>query len=183
MATKRTIGFLTMSLLLGSAAMPVLAQDTPPAGQPGQPGQGGRPDPAQFRQRFMDRIKEQLGSSDDEFKVLQPKIEQLFEIQRQSRGGGMGFGGGGGRRGGPNGGAPDPNAAPTPTTPTQEKVKDLQATLDNKDSKPDEIKAKLAALRDARAKAKEELNKAQAELRDLLTQRQEAALVMMGLLD
>ena len=84
MATKRTIGFLTMSLLLGSAAMPVLAQDTPPAGQPGQPGQGGRPDPAQFRQRFMDRIKEQLGSSDDEFKVLQPKIEQLFVSQRHA---------------------------------------------------------------------------------------------------
>jgi Spy/CpxP family protein refolding chaperone len=59
----------------------------------------------------------------------------------------------------------------------------LQTTLDNKDAKPEEIKAKLTALRDARNKAKEDLTKAQADLKELLTQRQEAVLVNMGLLD
>ena len=52
-----------------------------------------------------------------------------------------------------------------------------------KDAKPEEIKAKLAALRDAREKAKKDMTQAQADLRELLTQRQEAVMVMMGFLD
>jgi Spy/CpxP family protein refolding chaperone len=61
--------------------------------------------------------------------------------------------------------------------------KALADTLDNKDAKPDEIKAKLTALRDARAKAREELTKARKDLTDLLTQRQEAVLVQFGILE
>lgn len=44
-------------------------------------------------------------------------------------------------------------------------------------------KAALTALREARAKAREELEKAQKELKDLLTLKQEARLVTMGLLE
>ena len=47
---------------------------------------------------------------------------------------------------------------------------------------PDQIKTKLTALRDARAKAKTELEKAQKDLRDMLTVKQEAILVMMNVL-
>jgi Spy/CpxP family protein refolding chaperone len=59
----------------------------------------------------------------------------------------------------------------------------LQTALDNKDSKPDEIKGKLDALRDARGKAREQLVKAQADLKSLLTQRQEAVLVTRSMLE
>jgi hypothetical protein len=59
----------------------------------------------------------------------------------------------------------------------------LQAVLDNKDSKPDEIKSKLDALRDARGKARDQLTKAQGDLKSLLTQRQEAVLVTRGMLE
>ena len=45
-----------------------------------------------------------------------------------------------------------------------------------------EIKAKLAALRDARKKKEAELEKAQDELRQLLSARQEAVAVTLGLL-
>ena len=89
-------------------------------------------------------------------------------------------GGFGGRtRGGNPGGTPDN----TPVSPVAEKAKDLQTTLDNKEAKPEEIKAKLAALREAKAKAKEEVTKAQSELREIITARQESVLVMMGVLD
>jgi hypothetical protein len=43
-------------------------------------------DPAQFRQQFEDRVKEQLGANDDEWKVIQPKLTKVFDAQRGSRG-------------------------------------------------------------------------------------------------
>ncbi len=170
MTTKRMIGFCASAMLMAMVTIPAFGQAPPPGG-----GQGGRFDPAQFRQRMMDRIKETLGSSDDEFKALEPKIDLVLAAQRDARGFGMG------RRGGPGGG---PGGGDNqPTTPVQEKTKELQDALDSKDTKPEDLKAKLAALREARAKAKENLAKAQKELSELLTQRQEAGLVMMGILE
>lgn len=154
---------------------------------------GGPPDPAQMRQRFVDRMKEQLGLSDDEWKALQPKIEQVQQLRRDASarafffgpGGGPGGPGGpppgfGGGPGGPGRGGPD---ADRPPSPVQQKLNDLRETLDNKDAKPDDIKAKLAAFRDARDKARADLAKAQEDLRGLLTTRQESVLVIMGTLD
>jgi predicted S18 family serine protease len=65
----------------------------------------------------------------------------------------------------------------------EKKAQELSTLLQNKDAKPEDIKAALAAYRDARTKAKAELEKAQKDLRDLLTVRQEAVLVSMGTLD
>ena len=170
---KRTIGFWATALLLGAIAIPALGQATTPP--PGGGGQGNN-----RRAQMNDRLKEQLALNDDEFKALQPKIEAVMTAQRSTRGGGGRGRGGPGGPGGPNAPA-DPNA-PAPTA-AQTAAKDLQATLDNKDAKPEEIKAKLTALRDAHSKAKEDLTKAQADLKELLTQRQEAVLVNMGILD
>lgn len=197
---ERKVGFVAATLLLGSLAMPVLAQPAPDGGGQGQGdnaggGRGGRGgfDPAQMRQRMEERVKEMLGASDDEFKAIQPKLEKVFQLQRDASGARgmmmlMGRGGRGGRGGdaaGPGaaaGGGPagDQNATPSPL---QQKAKELQETLDNKDAKPEEIKAKLDAYREARTKAKEELATAQKELRELLSQRQEATIVMLGMLD
>jgi Spy/CpxP family protein refolding chaperone len=180
--SKRTI--FGLLILLAALASPALAQPAPG-------GPGGPPDFAQMRQMMMERMKEALGASDDEWKVLQPKIEKVQQLQRDASGGrGMGMlfrppGGGQGGPGGPGAGPGGPggffgNQNPSPV---QEKANDLRTTLDNKDAKPEEVKAKLQALRDARAKAKEELGKSQEDLRGLLTQRQEAVLVMMGMLE
>jgi septal ring factor EnvC (AmiA/AmiB activator) len=68
-------------------------------------------------------------------------------------------------------------------SPVGKATQELQATLDDKSSTADQITAKLAALRDAREKSKADLAQAQKELRELLTQRQEATLVMMGMLE
>ena len=146
-------------------------------------GRGGRGnfDPAQMRQRMEDRLKTELGVNDDEWKALQPKVEKVMDLQRQSFAR-RGFGGRG-RRGGQN---QDQGNTPTPTppsSPVQEKAQALQTVLDNKDSKPEDIKSALKAYRDAREQARQELAKAQDDLRGLLTARQESVLVMSGLLE
>jgi hypothetical protein len=177
-------------------------------GNRGGPGGGGGGDGtdrmAEFRQRMSDRIKEAMGATDAEWQVLQPKIEKIQTLQLAAATRGMGgmFGGGGGGRGGPGGGGPGGGGAgggaaggggggftrgdggsDANASPVQQKTRDLQASIDNKDAKPEELKAKLAALREAKQKAKADLAKAQDELRELLTIRQEAVLVMMNTLE
>lgn len=141
-------------------------------------GRRGNFDPAQFRERMMNNIKERLGASDDEWKVLQPKVEKIMTAQRESRGGGLGGGGGFGRRGGQGGGGDQ-----QPTTAVGIATQDLNKALENKDTPADELAKKLAALRDAREKAKAATAAAQKELKEVLTARQEAVLVTMGMLD
>ena len=68
-------------------------------------------------------------------------------------------------------------------TPTGKAMQDLRETLDNKEASADDIAKKLTALRDAREKARTELATAQKDLKEVLTPRQEALLVMMGQLE
>jgi len=135
-------------------------------------------DPAQARERMMTRMKEQMGASDDEWKVLSPKIEKVMTVQRETRGGGFGGFGGGGRRGGGGGGGDQ-----QPTTETGKASADLRTALENKDAPADDIAKKLAAYREARDKGRAQLQAAQKELKEILTQRQEAVLVNMGMLE
>jgi len=147
-------------------------------GNGGPPG-GNRWDPAQMRQRMEDMMKQQLGTNDDEWKIIQPKLQKVLEVQRDARGGGMGGMFGRNRPGGDRGPGGDTQA----TSPVQQAQRDLRTALDNKDTPADQITAKLTALREAREKAKADLSAAQKDLREVLTQRQEAVLVMMGMLD
>ena len=159
----------------------------------GRRGQGGG-DPAQFRQRMDDRMKQALGATDEEWAVLKPKVDKVTAAQRQSGGGrGAGFGGpgGGGRRGGGPGGGGDANgqpggagggARPQDDSPVAVKSRELRQAMEANAS-PEELKTKMAALRDARVKARQQLEQARAELKELLTAKQEAALLMMGVLE
>lgn len=183
MTSKST---LLAGILLAAFAVPTFGQAVDPG--PGGPGNGRRFDPAEFRQRMMDRFKTELGATDDEFKALEPKIEKVFQAQREANAGRFMGGGrrGRGGPGGPGGGeaaAPQPAASAQPESAVRTAADDLQKTLGNKDSKPEEIKAKLDALREARTKAKTDLAAAQTDLRGVLTQRQEAVLAVAGLLD
>jgi len=60
---------------------------------------------------------------------------------------------------------------------------ELFGLLEDRNSELEEIRQKMEALRKFRQEAKKELAIAQKELRQLVTPRQEAALIMMGLLD
>ena len=151
-------------------------------------GQGGPPrDPEEMRQRMMERMREQFGVTDDaEWKIIDGKLSKVNAARRASGGrGGMGFGGqrgpggpggggpgggggGGGRRGG-FGGEPSPE------------VEALRAAIEAK-APADEIKAKLAKVREARKANDAKLEAAQEDLRKVLSVRQEAVAVMSGLL-
>jgi hypothetical protein len=189
---NRLAAVLTAVLLAGTASTAFAQQAPPPGGNQGgaggnQGGRGNRRDPAQMRQQMNDRMKELLAASDDEWKVLQPQIENVQTLQRSAnyRGGfGLLYGnadnGGGGRGRGFRGGQQPDN---TPPSAVEVKSKELAAAIQNKDTKPDEYKAKLAAYREARTQAKADLGKAQESLREVVTVRQEAVLVELGLLE
>lgn len=137
-------------------------------------------DPAQFRQQMMDRMKENLGSSDDEWKVIQPRLEKVMQLQRDTRGGGMSFmfGRSSSRdRGGDRGSSSSSDSAVARASA------DLRSALEDKSISADEIAKRLANYRQAKEQAKQDLVKAQSDLKELLSQRQEAQLVMMGMLD
>lgn len=155
----------------------------PPDGGPGG-RRGGGGGPEQFRQRMTERLKTSLKASDEEMAVIQPLVEKVFVKQREASGG---PGGPGGRRGGgnrPGGDAPAPGGEQRPgrggETPESQA---LRETLEKDGAAPSEITAKLTALREQRKKAAAELTAAREDLRKVLTVRQEAVLVQMGLLE
>lgn len=178
----RWLAISSMAVALGLSAGNLTAQE-----------RRGRGDfnPEEFRTRMMERYREQLEvKSDDEWKVLEPRITKVMEARREV--GGMGFGrgpggpGGFGRRGEGDqggerrreggddrrrmlGGEPNPDAEA------------LQKAIESKAS-ADEIKAKLAKYRESRKAKEANLTKAQDDLRKVLSVRQEASAVLMGLL-
>lgn len=62
-------------------------------------------------------------------------------------------------------------------------AEDLRTTLGDQNSTVAQVKEKLTAYRAEREKAREELSKAQEDLRSVLSVKQEAQLVLMGSLD
>ncbi len=161
------------------------AQDAGNNGGGRRPGRGNF-DPAAWQKALDEQMKKDLGLTDDEWKALQPKVEKVREAQRGTRAGGM-FGMMV-RRGGQRPGGAQPAAdGNQPAAPKQSEVQKtheaLTKVLENKESKPEEVKAALTAYRDARTKAKTDLEKAQKELKELLTPRQEAQLVAQGMLE
>jgi hypothetical protein len=127
---------------------------------------------------FLKSLQEPLGSSDDEFSALKPGLEKVVQAMREAGPGFPGFGRG---PGGPGGFGPPPSGQPV--SEVDKARQELQATLDNADSGPDVIKAKLDSYRAALKKAKQDLAVARDALRSMLTVRQEAVLVDRGILD
>jgi hypothetical protein len=92
--------------------------------------------------------------------------------------------GGGERRRSPDGGGDrGPGGTPRGDRGGSPESQALRTTLENENATADEIKAKLTAVRDTRKKAAAELEAARAELQKVVTVRQEAVLVAMGMLE
>jgi hypothetical protein len=138
----------------------------------------------EFRRRMSDRMREQLGATEEEWKVLQPRVEKVQQLQRQGRGGFRGgFGGRTRGRGGRPGEERPEAAAPEREMPeVEKKTEALRSLLDDQASGAQAIRAALTALRQARDKAERELEAARKELREVVTMRQEARLVLMNIL-
>ncbi len=170
-----------------------------PGGGFGGPGGGGgfgggNFDPAQMQkqmqQMMMQNYQEQLGiTNDTDWNAIQQLIQKVMDAQ-QAMGGGMGgmggmgrmFGGRGGRgggMGGPGGGMGGPGGFGQQADPTTDA---LQQAIDN-NSPTDQIKALLTKYQAAQKAKQDKLTQAQADLRAVLSVKQEAAATLLGLLN
>ena len=154
-------------------------------------------------------MQAQLQLGDAEWELIAPKLQSVMSLQRELRGVGdsqrriAGSGGGGGAAGSPPDAPPPPDAA-RPRTPGQrpergpegrgaepapppsklaQAQRDLRDALDDPDASDPEIAKLLDTYRDERRRVQRELEAAQHELHSSLDRRQEAVLVVRGLLD
>lgn len=180
--------FLTVGIAAGMClgASNLLAQSNNNSNaRQGRPGRGGPPDPAQQQQRQqqrMDQLKADLEVTDDaEWKAMQPLIQKVMDIQREAIGDRMrGFFGrrGGGPDNGNQGGPRGPGGFGQTPSPEADA---LQKAIDGKASNA-EMKAAIAKYQAARQAKQAELDKAQADLRKVLSVRQEGIATSRGLL-
>ncbi|MBI4659311.1 MAG: hypothetical protein HY735_10760 [Verrucomicrobia bacterium] len=154
--------------------------------QPAGPGNFNF-DPAQMQQMIMDNYREQLEIKDDaEWKIIGERIQKVLDARREvGLGGAMGGMGGMARmfgRGGQRGGGGQRAGGFGAFFPAPSPEEDaLQKALDAKASNAD-LKAALGKLIAARKQKQANLEKAQAELRQVLTVRQEVSATLSGLL-
>lgn len=205
------IGFVVVALVGMAFAQPTRRSEGERGGRGGggRGGFGGRGGgPEQFLQMMTERMKERLEVDDDEWKIIQPRLTKVVALQFQVASAGRGgfFGGFGGRgrggpgRGGPGGeagrrgdggqrdgdrgrGGPRGGDGNREMNATQAASQALREVLDKDDPSPDQIRAKLTALRAAKESARQKLAAAQKNLREVLTLKQEAALVLGGQLN
>jgi len=152
----------------------------------GPPG-GGNFDPQQFQQqmqqRMMEFFRDRLAvTNDDEWSVIESRLSKVVQARMQTLMGGMGGFRGmmGGNRAGDNAG-PARRSFPGFGQPSAE-AEALQKAIES-NAPTDQMKAALANYRAARKQKEAELAAAQEQLRQVLSLRQEAVLVSMGMLD
>jgi hypothetical protein len=172
---------LTRYLALASVAALSLSAGNLFAQDQGGPGGGrggrGNWDPAQMQQRMMENVRERLEVKDDtEWKAVEPLVQKVMDLRREQMGAGMRGAFGRGGRGGDQGNRPrfggEPSAEETALTDA----------IENGSSK-DILKEKMAAFRKAKADKEAELKTAQENLKKVLTTKQEAIALQMGLVN
>jgi hypothetical protein len=164
---KLTIVFLVALGTAGGLSTSVLSQ------------QGGgsyqkfaKPEGQEVRsRRLASQLMAPMGLSEREWQVLVPKIDKVYVLMQISE-----SGGGDGRPGATY-------ANPGMPTALSEASCDFRRALVAKESTSEEIQAKLQKLREEKAKIQAELAEARAELRAAVGVREQAALVLNGLLD
>jgi len=195
MKLNRMITLCAMAGALALGTGSLLAQDNGGGGG-GQGGGGGGDngggnrrgnfDPAAMQQRIMDNVRDQLNfTNDTDWSAVQPLVQKVLDTRQavgfpdmrrlmfgnRNRGnGGGGNGGGGNRRGGGMFGTPSPE---------QEA---LQTALDQ-DAPAGQVKDLLAKYEAAKKERQAKLAQAQADLRAVLSSKQEAQATLLGLLD
>lgn len=171
---------LLTALALTASAVLANAQENQDRPRGDRGGDRGNFNPEEFRQRMAERMKTSLKVTDEEWAVLSPLIEKVQTVQRESMG--SRFGGFGGRGGGDRGGGGG-NSGGDSTRPGAAESTALRTALESESTSPEDLKAKLAAVRDFRKKSAAQLAAARADLQKVVTVRQEAVLVSMGILE
>jgi hypothetical protein len=146
-----------------------------------------KPKSAGNEEKSLLYVKQVIGVSDDEWPVLKPRVERVLGLLREANAG---------RDLRPpktkeskkDAKRTDPPrdpaaAAPQATSQVEERSRDLLQAVADQQVPVGEVRDRIAAIRQARAKARADLTKAQEELRELLTVRQEAVLIVVGVLE
>ncbi len=138
-----------------------------------------------MRAEQAERMQEDLELSTEEYTALEPMIEKVQRLTRESLTAGRNPAGRGGR--GDRGGFRNPFDDDADRSPQAQALTDASAALsevlDQDEPSADQIKQRLTALREARIAMQDALRQAREELRGFLTPEQEAQLVLRGLLD
>lgn len=175
-----TICGVAAAMCLGSNSIQAQNNNPPPGGGRGFRGRGNV-DPAQFQQRMLDGIRDQMNvTNDDEWNVIQPRVQKVLDARRDAMAGG-GFGAMFRRRGGNNndqGGRPRRGGMFGNPSPELEA---LQKAIDD-NAPTDQIKSALEKYRAYEKQKEADLEQAQADLQKVLTVKQEAVAVTLGLL-
>jgi len=191
MKTKQLVAMAALAVAMSLSAGTLLAQnnDNSKKGDNNNGGQGRQRvqgfDPAQMQQRMMDNYKERLEITDDtEWNAIKPLVQKVMDARFASMSG-MGRGMFGGRT---RGGGGD-NAQQSDQgrgrggfggTPSAE-AEALRKAIESKASNS-ELKAAVAKYVESRKTKQAEMEKAQADLRKVLSVRQEAIATEAGLL-
>ena len=156
-------------------------------------------------------MQQALGASDEQWKIIEPRLKKVKRYREQASigtkppfesnfssfstgpGGAQGFSGGfgGGFQfqagfGGSGGNFqtfPSRQASDGPISDGEILCEEIQMLLNDPQTTPEQVSQKLDALRLARDKARRQWIAAQKQLREVLDFRQQARLVLMGLLD
>jgi len=115
------------------------------------------------RQRAFEDLKAQLGLSDQEWSVVKPRLQRVYDLVRSRM--------------------PAMGRNEQPKTEVEQRSRELSELLRDEKAEVSQIRAKLTALRAAKERTVQELIKARQSLRQVLTLRQEAILVLNALLD
>ena len=115
------------------------------------------------RQRAFEDLKEQLGISDKEWPVVKPRLQTVYDLVHPR--------------------PPMMGRSEQPKSELEQRSRDLRELLRDDKADVDQIKAKLSAVRASKERTARELAGARQTLRQLMTLRQEAVLVLNGLLD
>lgn len=167
----------------------------PGGGGGGFGGRGQQMDPTQFRQQLQDRaqefFREQLAvTNDEEWSVIGPRISAVTLLKTETVMNAMGAmrgimaanrgatGQAGNGQGNPNRRMGGLGAFAQSTAEADA----LQVAIDG-NLPAEQLKAAMARLREARKRKQAQLAAAQDQLREVLTVRQEAILVSLGMLD
>ena len=153
-------------------------------GQGGQQQGGGNFDPAAMQQRMLDRVQTELGfTNDTDWDAVKPLVQKVMEARMAVGFGGGRMMGGGRNRGGQGGQAGQPGGNNRggfgQTSPEQDA---LQKAIDD-NAPSSQIKDLLAKYKVSQKAKQAKLEAAQADLKKVLTTKQEAQAYLAGLVN
>jgi hypothetical protein len=153
-------------------------------------------------------MQQTLGVNDEQWKIIEPRLKKVKHYREQAfigtkppfqsnfsgfstgpggaQGFSSGFSGGFQFQGGPGGtfqSTPARQDSDGPISDGEVLCEEIQKLLDDPQATPEQVSQKLDALRKEREKARKQWVAAQQQLREVLDFRQQARLVLMGLLD